>query len=70
MLHMTERTNIRLDQQAKEDAKAIMSRYNLRSVSAAVRFALREIARDSATGSPIGTTQPDQGSTGEEDRGD
>jgi Arc/MetJ family transcription regulator len=42
---MSERTNIRLDEQAKTDARRVMRRYNLRSVSAAVRFALREMAR-------------------------
>lgn len=42
---MAERTNIRLDEQARADAQAIARRYNLGSTSAAVRFALRELAR-------------------------
>lgn len=42
---MKERTNIRLDEQARVDARAIADQYNLGSVSAAVRFALREVAR-------------------------
>lgn len=42
---MKERTNIRLDEQARADARAIAEQYNLGSVSAAVRFALREVAR-------------------------
>jgi len=42
---MTERTNIRLDEQARADAQSIAHRYNLNSTSAAVRFALRDLAR-------------------------
>jgi antitoxin component of RelBE/YafQ-DinJ toxin-antitoxin module len=39
------RTNIRLDDQAREDAQQIAKEYGLGSASAAVRFALREIAK-------------------------
>lgn len=42
---MAERTNIRLDDQARTDAQAVARRYNLGSTAAAVRFALRELAR-------------------------
>lgn len=40
-----ERTNVRLDEQARNDARMIAYHYNLGSTSAAIRFALREIAR-------------------------
>jgi len=39
------RTQIRLDDQAREDAQRIAKEYGLGSTSAAVRFALREIAK-------------------------
>ena len=39
------RTNILLDDQARKDAQWVAKEYGLRSVSAAVRFALREIAK-------------------------
>ena len=42
---MKRRTNVRLDEQARVDAHAIMQEYGLGSVSAAIRFALREIAK-------------------------
>jgi Arc/MetJ family transcription regulator len=42
---MAERTNIRLDEQARVDAQSIARRYNLGSTSAAVRYALRDLAR-------------------------
>ena len=42
---MKHRTNIRLDDQARVDAQQIAKEYGLGSVSAAVRFALREIAK-------------------------
>jgi len=42
---MKHRTNIRLDDQAKADAQTVAKAYGLGSVSAAVRFALREIAK-------------------------
>jgi antitoxin component of RelBE/YafQ-DinJ toxin-antitoxin module len=42
---MKHRTNIRLDDQAREDAQTVAKAYGLGSVSAAVRFALREIAK-------------------------
>lgn len=42
---MAERTNIRLDVQSRADAQAVATRYNLNSTSAAVRYALRELAR-------------------------
>lgn len=45
MAVMSERTNIRLDAQARDDAQRIADHYNLRSVSAAVRYALRDAAR-------------------------
>jgi hypothetical protein len=38
-------TNIRLDDQAKTDALTIMERYNIRSLAAAIRLALRELAQ-------------------------
>lgn len=38
-------SNVLLDDQAKKDAHAIASRYNLNGISAAIRFALREVAR-------------------------
>ena len=41
------RTQIRLDGQAREDAQRVMQEYGLGSVSAAVRFSLREIAKRS-----------------------
>jgi len=40
-----EQTNIRLDEQAKQDAREIARRYNLNGTSAAIRLALRELAR-------------------------
>jgi len=40
-----EQTNIRLDEQAKQDARLIAQHYNLNGMAAAIRFALREIAR-------------------------
>lgn len=40
-----QRTNIRLDEQAQKDARAIAYHFNLGSTSAAIRFALRELAR-------------------------
>ena len=42
---MKERKQIRLDEQSQEDARRIAERYNLGSTSAAIRFALREVAR-------------------------
>jgi len=38
-------SEIRLDDRALADAALIMQRYNLRTLSAAVRLALRELAR-------------------------
>lgn len=40
-----EQTNIRLDEQAKKDARAIARHYGLNGTSAAIRYALREAAR-------------------------
>jgi hypothetical protein len=40
-----ERKQIRLDEQAEEDAALIQRHYSLSSRSAAIRFALREVAR-------------------------
>lgn len=40
-----ERRQIRLDDQAEEDAALIQQHYSLNSRSAAIRFALREVAR-------------------------
>lgn len=40
-----ERKQIRLDEQADRDTSLIQTYYGLRSRSAAIRFALREIAR-------------------------
>ncbi len=45
MAKHAEQTNIRLDEQAKQDARAIAERYNLNGVAAAIRLALRELAR-------------------------
>lgn len=42
---MKQRTNIRLDEQARQDAQQIAQEFNLGSTSAAVRFALREVAK-------------------------
>lgn len=42
---MKQRTNIRLDEQAREDARLVAKQFNLGSTSAAVRFALRDLAR-------------------------
>jgi antitoxin component of RelBE/YafQ-DinJ toxin-antitoxin module len=38
-------SNVLLDEQAKKDARAIAEHYNLRGVSTAIRFALRDLAR-------------------------
>jgi antitoxin component of RelBE/YafQ-DinJ toxin-antitoxin module len=46
---MKERKQIRLDEQSQEDARRIAERYNLGSTSAAIRFALREVARQIET---------------------
>lgn len=40
-----ERKQIRLDDQAERDVDQIQRHYSLRSRSAAIRFALREVAR-------------------------
>lgn len=40
-----ERKQIRIDEQAETDLEAIRKYYGLRSRSAAIRFALREMAR-------------------------
>ena len=40
-----QQTNIRLDDQAKQDARIIAKHYNLSGVAAAIRYALREVAR-------------------------
>lgn len=40
-----DQTNIRLDDQAKADARAIAQHYNLNGMAAAIRLALREMAR-------------------------
>jgi len=45
MADMKQRTNIRLDEQARGDARLIAQRFNLGSTSAAVRYALRDVAR-------------------------
>ena len=37
-------TNVLLDEQAKKDARTIARRYGLNGVSAAIRFALRDMA--------------------------
>jgi Arc/MetJ family transcription regulator len=42
---MKHRTNIRLDDQAKEDAAFVAEELALGSTSAAVRYALRELAK-------------------------
>ena len=47
---MKARKQVRLDEQSQEDARRIAERYNLGSVSAAIRFALREVARNVAAG--------------------
>ncbi len=40
-----DRKQIRLDEQAEQDVATIQQHYGLRSRSAAIRFALREVAR-------------------------
>lgn len=40
-----EQTNVFLDEQAKKDARFIAQHYNLNGTSAAIRYALRELAR-------------------------
>jgi len=40
-----EQTNVRLDEQAKKDARAIARHYGLNGSSAAIRYALRDVAR-------------------------
>lgn len=55
---MKHRTNIRLDEQAKEDARTIMKEHGLGSVSAAIRFALRVTARVKDT--ELNTVAPDR----------
>lgn len=42
---MKQRTNIRLDEQARVDARLIAKHFGLGSTSAAVRYALRDLAR-------------------------
>ncbi len=37
--------NVRLDDQAKQDARLIAQRYGLNGIAAAIRYALRELAR-------------------------
>ena len=49
-----EQTNIRMDEQAKKDAHAIARRYGLNGMAAAIRFALREIARKIEQEEPVG----------------
>ena len=45
MAKHAEQTNVRLDDQAKEDARAIAAHFNLNGMAAAIRYALREVAR-------------------------
>jgi hypothetical protein len=40
-----EQTNVRLDEQAKKDARTIAQQFNLNGTSAAIRYALRDLAR-------------------------
>src|SRR5687768_4968483 len=40
-----EQFNVRLDDQAKSDAKTIARRFHLNGIGAAIRYALREMAR-------------------------
>lgn len=41
----SDQTNVLLDDQAKKDARMVAKHFNLGSTSAAIRFALREMAR-------------------------
>lgn len=45
MAKHTEQMNVRLDEQAKKDARTIAAHYNLNGMAAAIRLALREMAR-------------------------
>lgn len=45
MAKHAEQMNVRLDEQARKDARAIAAHYNLTGMAAAIRYALREIAR-------------------------
>jgi Arc/MetJ family transcription regulator len=58
-----DRTNIRLDEQARADARIIARHYNLVSTSAAVRFALREVARRIEEGGLSGGLSKDEEQT-------
>lgn len=53
-----QQTNVRLDDQAKQDARTIAQHYNLGGVAAAIRYALREVARQieqaKKDGGPVG----------------
>ena len=65
---MKHRTNIRLDDQAREDAQRIAKEYGLGSVSAAVRFALRQLAKQTTIDQDtdqdtIAQAQSDKGAT-------
>jgi len=41
-----QQTNVRLDDQAKKDAQTVARHFNLNGASAAIRYALREVARE------------------------
>lgn len=48
-----QQTNIRLDDQAKQDARTIAERHNLNGMAAAIRYALREVARQIEDNQPV-----------------
>lgn len=49
-----EQTNVRLDEQAKKDARVIAARFGLNGMAAAIRYALRELARKIEQEPPVG----------------
>lgn len=49
-----EQMNVRLNEQAKQDAHLIAQHYGLNGIAAAIRFALREVARQIQETTPTG----------------
>lgn len=50
-----QRHSLYLDDQSKQDAELIQRTYGLRSQAAAIRFALRELARRVVAEAPVGS---------------
>ncbi|MEI6180998.1 MAG: hypothetical protein WCP31_09595 [Chloroflexales bacterium] len=62
-------TNLRLDDQARNDARVIAHHFNLPSITAAVQMALRELARqidslEDSQGRPVKDILPHQDGQG------